>query len=237
MGKIDRFCEELQKMSDQCIPYAGEGYGGLGCSAYLVTALRRAGIIKQNESFWAGQYDRGVLTDTSRFQHMKFNPATLQRGDILYDHGVHTLAWDGKNGGVWEGAPKDSHGVCDNGVTGVGHRTGHGYRNCGNGTYTWSDVYRIIDIQKVKEELKAITMDKKQNVKFIIDYLPAIRYGSNGSMVMALQTIMQKYGWYSDRIDGNAGPNTVAGIKLLQTALGVYVDGIVGPVTWTALLV
>ena len=237
MGKVDRFCEELQKMSDACIPYAGEGYGGLGCSAYLVTALQRAGVIKPNESFWAGQRYRGVLTDESRFQHMRFNPATLQRGDILYDHGVHTLAWDGNHGGVWEGAPKASHGVCDNGVTGVGHRTGHGYRNCGNGTYSWSDVYRIIDIQKVKEDIKKeVAMDKAYNLQTVISFLPVIKYGSTGIMVKALQTILQKYGWYAGQIDGSCGPATIAGIKLMQTALGVAVDGFCGPETWKHLL-
>jgi len=236
MGKIDKFCTELQKMSDQCIPYAGEGYGGIGCSEYAKRGLRNAGIISSSETFWAAQRDRGVLTDTSRFQYIKWDPSVLQRGDILWSQGYHVAVWDGV-GGVWEGAPKEGHGVCDNGKTGVGHRSGHGYRNCGNGTYTWSNIYRIIDIQKVKEEIKEVAMDKKQNVKTIIDFLPTIKYGSNGSMVRALQTIMQKYGWYNDRIDGNAGPNTIAGVKLLQTALGVYVDGMVGPLTWTALLV
>jgi len=236
VGLVDKFCNELQKMSDQCIPYAGEGYGGLGCSAYLVTALQRAGVIKPGESFWAGQRDRGVLTDESRFQHMKFNPATLNRGDILYEHGVHTLAWDGHNGGVWEGAPKASHGVCDNGVTGVGHRTGHGYWNCGNGTYTWSDVYRIIDIQKVKEEIKEVVMDKEFIAATLAPYMPVIRSGVKGEFVKALQKIMAKYGWYNDVIDGICGPNTVRGITLMQTALGVAQDGSCGPVTWKAIL-
>ena len=33
VGLVDKFCEELQKMSDRCIPYYGEGAGGIGCSA------------------------------------------------------------------------------------------------------------------------------------------------------------------------------------------------------------
>lgn len=237
MGKIDKFCEELQKMSDQCIPYAGEGYGGIGCSEYIKRGLRNAGIISSTETFWAAQGNRGVLTDKSRFMYIAWSPKHLQKGDVLWSHGVHTMAWDGR-GGCWEGSPRASHGVCDNGVTGVGHRTGHGYYNCGNNSYEWSNIYRIIDVEAVKDDIKKeVTMNKTENVKTIIEFMPTIKYGSNGSMVRALQTIMKKYGWYSDYIDGNAGPNTIAGIKLLQTALGVYVDGIVGPVTWTALLV
>ena len=236
-GLVDKFCDELQKMSNQCIPYYGEGAGGIGCSAYLVTALQRAGVIKPGESFWAGQYDRGVLTDKTRFQRMDFNPATLKRGDILYYHGVHTLAWDGINGGVWEGAPKSSHGVCDNGVTGVGHRTGHGYRNCGNGTYTWTDVYRIIDPENVKHDAQEeIKMDKALIAESLAPYMPVIKNGYKGDIAKGLQKIMAKYGWYSGTIDGDVGPFTVAGIRNLQTALGVDADGNFGPKSWTALL-
>ena len=79
-------------------------------------------------------------------------------------------------------------------------------------------------------------MDREYNLRAVIDSLPTIKYGVSGPMVRALQTILAKYGWYADRIDGSAGPNTVAGIKLLQTGLGVYVDGIVGPETWSKLL-
>lgn len=230
MGLVDKFCDELQKLSDRCIPYYGEGAGGIGCSAYVVEALQRAGIIPAGKSFWAGQRDRGVLTDTSRFQRLDFNPANLRKGDILYSHGYHVAVWDGA-GGVWEGAPKASHNVCDNGRTGVGHRTGHGYRNCGNGTYSWSDVYRIIDPEEVKKE-----MDKKYNISVMAKYLPVIRSGYTGDMCKALQTIMSHYGWYDDAIDGICGAHTVTGIKLLQTALKVDADGSFGPKSWAALL-
>lgn len=237
MGLIDKFCDELQKMSNQCIPYYGEGAGGIGCSAYLVTALQRAGVINPGESFWAGQYDRGVLKDKTRFQRMDFNPATIKRGDILYYHGVHTLAWDGINGGVWEGAPKSSHGVCDNGVTGVGHRTGHGYRNCGNGTYTWTDVYRIIDPEDVKHDAQEeIKMDKALIAESLAPYMPVIKSGYKGDIAKGLQKIMAKYGWYAGTIDGDVGPFTVAGIRNLQTAIGVDADGSFGPKSWKALL-
>lgn len=231
MGLVDKFCTELQKLSDRCIPYYGEGTGGIGCSEYICRALRNAGIIKETESFWAGQGQRGVLGDKTRFQRMDFNPATIKRGDILYSHWTHVLAWDGVRDAVWEGAPVSGHGVCDNGRTGVGHRTGHGYRNCGNGTYSWSDVYRIIDPGEVKKE-----MDKKYNISVMAKYLPVIRSGYTGDMCKALQTIMQKYGWYDDAIDGICGAHTVAGIKFLQTALKVDADGSFGPKSWTALL-
>ena len=236
VGLVDKFCDELQKMSRQCIPYYGEGAGGIGCSEYIKRALQKAGIIKSGESFWAGQGDRGVLEDKTRFQKIPWSPNNLKKGDILWSQGNHVAVWDGQNG-VWEGAPKSSHGVCDNGVTGVGHRTNHTYRNCGNGTMNWSNIYRIIDPDDVKHDAQEeIKMDKAYNISVLAKYLPVIRSGSKGDMVKALQTIMAKYGWYTDAIDGIAGPNTVKGIRLMQTALGTYVDGIAGPMTWTAIL-
>lgn len=236
MGLIDKFCTALQKMSEQCIPYVDEGYGGIGCSEYVKRALRNAGIINANETFWAGQSDRGVLTDESRFQYIKWDPAVLQRGDILWSQGYHVSVWDGV-GGVWEGAPKESHGVCDNGVTGVGHRSGHGYRNCGNGSYTWSNIYRIIDPEDVKHDAQEeIKMNKEFIAATLAPYMPVIRSGKKGDFVTALQRIMAKYGWYTDKIDGSCGPNTVKGIKLLQQAIGVDPDGSFGPASWKALL-
>ena len=79
-------------------------------------------------------------------------------------------------------------------------------------------------------------MDKTYNIGVLAKYLPGIRSGSTGDIVKALQTIMARYGWYSDIVDGHAGPKTVAGIKLLQTALNVDSDGYFGPISWAALL-
>lgn len=235
MGKIDDYIDALEELGDGRYHYYDGRPNGVGCSKYTEKALLKAGIIKQGETFHAASGFAGVLTDQTRFQRIPWSYANLRRGDIMWCNGVHVATWSGKNKGVYEAAPEESHGICDNGKTGVGHWSFHGYRNCGNGTYEWTCIYRIIEIQKVKEELKTI-MDKAYNMKTLIDYLPVIQYGSEGNIVKGLQTILKKYGWYADEIDGHAGPNTVKGIKLLQTATGVYADGICGPKTWGALL-
>ena len=79
-------------------------------------------------------------------------------------------------------------------------------------------------------------MDKTFIKEAIAKNLPVIRKGSKGNMIKALQTIMKKYGWYAGDIDGSAGQLTDKGIRLLQEALGVDVDGSFGPKSWTALL-
>ena len=79
-------------------------------------------------------------------------------------------------------------------------------------------------------------MDKGFIAATLAQYMPVIKRGMHDKMVMALQTIMAKYGWYNDDIDGHCGPNTVKGIKLMQAALGVDQDGSFGPASWKALL-
>lgn len=234
MNKVDKYIDALEKLGDGRFHYYDGRTDGIGCSEYTRQALIEAGIIKTGENFHAASGFAGVLTDTTRFQRIPWSPANLHRGDIMWSSGYHVATWDGKNG-VYEASPESTHGICDNGRTGVGHWSNHTYRNCGNGTYTWTCLYRIIEIQKVKEELKFI-MDKAYNVKMLIEYLPVIQAGSKGNIVKGLQTILKKYGWYADEIDGHAGPKTVNGIKFLQTAVGAYADGICGPKTWGALL-
>lgn len=234
--KVDAYINALQTLGDGRYHYYDGRPNGIGCSEYTRLALVRAGIIGNGENFHAASGNPGPLADTSRFQKIAWSPSNLQRGDIMWSSGYHVATWDGNNG-VYEAAPEWSHGICANGKTGVGHWPTHTYRNCGTGGYSWTCLYRIIDINKVKQEIKgAMKMDKAQNIKMLIEFLPDVKNGSKGEIVKGIQTIMKKYGWYGDVIDGYAGPNTVAGIKLLQTALGVAADGWCGKVTWTALL-
>ena len=235
MNKVDRYIQQLKTLGDGRYHYYDGRIGGIGCSDYTRLALVRAEIIKPNETFHAASGNVGVLADTTRFQRIPWNRNSLKEGDILWSQGHHVATWDGKNG-VYEAAPENSHGICENGKTGVGHWPNHTYYNCGTGAYSWTCIYRIVDIQKVKEEIKGAIMDKAFNTKTLIEFLPIIKSGSTGKFVECLQTIMQKYGWYAGYIDGSAGPMTVSGIKLLQIALGINSDGICGPKTWTKLL-
>lgn len=69
--------------------------------------------------------------------------------------------------------------------------------------------------------------------------LPPLRLGSTGIGATQLIDALKFWGWYpaqwlDDRNDGTIGARADAGIKAMQQALGVPVDGIYGPRTATA---
>lgn len=51
-----------------------------------------------------------------------------------------------------------------------------------------------------------------------------------------IQTILQKGGYYTGKIDGKIGPQSLEAIKKFQQDFGLKVDGKVGPQTWAKLV-
>ena len=154
MGKIQDYINALRQYGDGRYHYWDGSSWGIGCSEYTRIALVKAGVIREGETFHAGSGYEGVLADTSRFQRLPWNPASLREGDILWSDGYHVATWDGVNG-VYEAAPEPTHGICDNGKTGVGRWSTHTYYNCGTGTNTWTCIYRIIETATAKPRIKA----------------------------------------------------------------------------------
>ena len=64
---------------------------------------------------------------------------------------------------------------------------------------------------------------------------PVLRRGSRGHPVPALQYLPRDRG-HAVAVDGVFGPRTMAVVLGFQRALGITADGIVGPVTWRALV-
>lgn|GEM_PF-2305708 len=62
-----------------------------------------------------------------------------------------------------------------------------------------------------------------------------LRKGMTGDDVRELQTLLLKHGFDPQGTDGDFGTKTEAAVKAFQEALGLTVDGIVGPKTWAAL--
>ena len=62
-----------------------------------------------------------------------------------------------------------------------------------------------------------------------------LRRGRQGHPVPALQYLLRDRG-HLVTVDGMFGPKTAAAVRGFQQALGTIVDGIVGPLSWRALV-
>ena len=65
---------------------------------------------------------------------------------------------------------------------------------------------------------------------------PLVRQGNHDHPVKTLQYLLRARGHYLT-VDGIFGPNTNAAVRAFQQQTGLAVDGIVGPVTWSALII
>jgi peptidoglycan hydrolase-like protein with peptidoglycan-binding domain len=65
---------------------------------------------------------------------------------------------------------------------------------------------------------------------------PIVESGSNGHPIRTLQHLLRARG-QSVAVDGEFGPQTEAAVKTFQASHGLAADGIVGPLTWAALVV
>jgi len=65
---------------------------------------------------------------------------------------------------------------------------------------------------------------------------PTLKLGEEGDAVVRLQRRLGQKGFLESQPDGDFGPMTEEAVKAAQEALGLTVDGVVGPATWQALL-
>ena len=65
---------------------------------------------------------------------------------------------------------------------------------------------------------------------------PVLESGANGHPVKTLQYLLRERG-HAVAVDGVFGPNTGSAVTAFQASRGLAADGIVGPLTWPALVV
>lgn len=63
-----------------------------------------------------------------------------------------------------------------------------------------------------------------------------IRQGSTGAAVLDAQRHLNRHGFGPLSTDGQMGPRTAAAARDFQASAGLVADGVIGPVTWRALL-
>jgi peptidoglycan hydrolase-like protein with peptidoglycan-binding domain len=67
--------------------------------------------------------------------------------------------------------------------------------------------------------------------------LPDLRRGSpSGSDVEALQVVLDQLGYSPGPLDGQFGRRTEAAVRAFQADHQLAADGLVGPLTWTAIV-
>lgn len=90
---------------------------------------------------------------------------------------------------------------------------------------------RVINGTDKAKAIAEIALDYEFALSPSPDY-PAIRRGSRGPAVVALQTALVPMGYAIGEIDGIFGQKTDTAVRRFQAKRGLTVDGIAGPKTW-----
>ncbi|MEU4566592.1 peptidoglycan DD-metalloendopeptidase family protein [Micromonospora sp. NPDC023956] len=64
---------------------------------------------------------------------------------------------------------------------------------------------------------------------------PSVSQGTTSWVARTIQYLLRGRG-VSTVVDGYFGPGTASSVRTFQSGRGLYVDGVVGPITWTALI-
>ncbi len=81
------------------------------------------------------------------------------------------------------------------------------------------------------QQAKGLVVDGKAGPKTLAAIITTVKTGSQGEAVRGAQVLLVDV-----VADGILGPETDAAVRTAQQHLGVAVDGIVGPMTWRALV-
>lgn len=105
-----------------------------------------------------------------------------------------------------------------------------------HGEFTWSGARTLTvpTIESVFTGLPPAAPAPSWEERLLVK-LPLLRGGSSGRSVKKVQALANLWG-VGIQEDGQYGPRTEAAVTHVQRSTGIRVDGIVGPITWEALL-
>lgn len=147
-------------------------------------------------------------------------------GDVVY------FNWDGN-------ANADHVGICQS--VNASARTitttdGNVSNRVGDRIRTWGEVMAVVRPKYAAEVVKPTQAATATGKGFKVFNFATIKQGSRNATVSILQSVLNVRAGTRLAIDGYAGAVTIAAVKSWQRSRGIYVDGIVGPVTWASLL-
>lgn len=104
-------------------------------------------------------------------------------------------------------------------------------------TYNGMDGYCMAKFLKENEAMQTEPEQPETVVEeSVVITMKALRNGSRGMQVLALQFLLDQHGYSAGTPDGIFGANTLNAVKAYQKANGLTVDGICGKNTWNKLL-
>lgn len=196
------------------------------CSSLVISAYENAGVpVKANGATYTGNMKSAFIKCGFKAL-LYYRGIDLIKGDVLLNEQHHTAMYIGS--GQIVQASINEKGTATGGKT--GDQTGREIAVSPFYEYSKGWQYVLRYDETPHEEIKTVNIEVRRLV-----------YGDICTEVSVVQTLLNALGYKgangkSLSTDGNFGNNTVFAVKSFQKAHGFPVDGIVGQMTWTALL-
>lgn len=196
------------------------------CSSLVISAYENAGVpVKANGATYTGNMKSAFIKCGFKAL-LYYRGIDLIKGDVLLNEQHHTAMYIGS--GQIVQASINEKGTATGGKT--GDQTGREIAVSPFYEYSKGWQYVLRYDETPHEEIKTVNIEVRRLV-----------YGDICAEVSVVQTLLNALGYKgangkSLSTDGNFGNNTVFAVKSFQKAHGFPVDGIVGLMTWTALL-
>lgn len=195
------------------------------CSSLVISAYEQAGLkLRQNGASYTGNMRPALI----RCGFREVDNTQLQPGDVLLNEENHTALYIG-NGQLVQASHNEKGAV----VGGQpGDQTGREIAVVPLYNYPWDCVLRY-------EDVLAPDPPKDEAAETRPVQLPTLRRGNVGSSVLSMQLLLIHKWAVScgiDGADGDFGRNTESAVRAFQTHRGLDPDGVVGPLTWVALI-
>lgn len=233
MTKVEKAVRAaIQLAEDNSHGYSQAGRWGpdYDCSSFVCQMFEDAGIPLKS---CGGTYTGNMLMAALKAGFIQVPLAQRKRGDILLRH---TSGSDGHTA-IYLGSGMLVHAAGTYGHPESGDQSGNeiciqNYYDAG-----WQYCLRFPEDEDpdgpVDEDLPKPEPDETVDIT-----LPVLKNGSEGCAVIALQLLLEVYGFSVGPcgVDGEFGPDTEKALRTFQSVLAVGEDGMTGSRTWTRLL-
>ena len=198
------------------------------CSSFVCQMFEDAGIPLKS---CGGTYTGNMLPAALKAGFIQVPLAQRKRGDILLRH---TSGSDGHTA-IFLGNGMLVHAAGTYGHPETGDQSGReiciqNYYDAG-----WQYCLRFPEEEEQDDDMAEPEPEPDESVDIT---LPVLKNGSIGSTVIALQLLLEVYGFSVGPcgVDGEFGPDTEKALRTMQSVMAINEDGKTGEQTWKQLL-